>query len=175
MLSALLPVMPPVELIILAMAAVIASYIIFGITGFGSALIAAPVLAQAMPVAEIVPLLSLVDCTAIADQRHQARQEDRQGRDAAAGAADGDRQPARHLYPAEHAAAADDADPRRVRHRLCDLHDDLAAVAKAFQPRLGDSVRHHRRRIQRHVRRRRLSTRSISTGGCTTATRCAAR
>jgi len=65
MLSALLPVMPPVELIILAMAAVVASYIIFGITGFGSALIAAPVLAQAMPVAEIVPLLSLVDCTAI--------------------------------------------------------------------------------------------------------------
>ena len=64
-MSSLLPVMPSTQLIVLAMAAIVVSYIIFGITGFGSALVAAPVLAQAMPVAEIVPLLSLVDCTAI--------------------------------------------------------------------------------------------------------------
>jgi uncharacterized membrane protein YfcA len=40
------------------------AYVIFGITGFGTALIAAPVLAQVMPVATIVPLLSLLDCIA---------------------------------------------------------------------------------------------------------------
>src|SRR5687767_7780070 len=40
------------------------AYVIFGITGFGTALIAAPVLAQVMPVATIVPLLSLLDCLA---------------------------------------------------------------------------------------------------------------
>jgi uncharacterized membrane protein YfcA len=41
-----------------------AAYVIFGITGFGTALIAAPVLAQVMPVASIVPMLALLDCTA---------------------------------------------------------------------------------------------------------------
>jgi uncharacterized membrane protein YfcA len=40
------------------------AYIIFGIAGFGTALIAAPVLAQVMPVASIVPMLALLDCTA---------------------------------------------------------------------------------------------------------------
>ena len=40
------------------------AYVIFGITGFGTALIAAPVLAQVMPVATIVPMLALLDCTA---------------------------------------------------------------------------------------------------------------
>jgi uncharacterized membrane protein YfcA len=37
---------------------------IFGAAGFGSALIAAPILAQAMPVAAVVPLLALLDCLA---------------------------------------------------------------------------------------------------------------
>lgn len=40
------------------------AYMIFGITGFGAALIAAPVLAQLMPVADIVPTLALLDCVA---------------------------------------------------------------------------------------------------------------
>lgn len=40
------------------------AYIIFGIAGFGTALIAAPILAQVMPVASIVPMLALLDCTA---------------------------------------------------------------------------------------------------------------
>ncbi len=41
-----------------------AAYVIFGITGFGTSLIAAPVLAQVMPVATIVPMLALLDCLA---------------------------------------------------------------------------------------------------------------
>ncbi len=40
------------------------AYILFGIAGFGTALIAAPVLAQVMPVASIVPMLALLDCLA---------------------------------------------------------------------------------------------------------------
>jgi uncharacterized membrane protein YfcA len=40
------------------------AYIVFGIAGFGTALIAAPVLAQVMPVATIVPMLALLDCLA---------------------------------------------------------------------------------------------------------------
>ena len=40
------------------------SYIIFGIAGFGAVLLAAPVLAHRMPLAAIVPLLSLLDFSA---------------------------------------------------------------------------------------------------------------
>jgi hypothetical protein len=37
------------------------SYVVFGITGFGTALVASPLLAQFMPVGHIVPLLALLD------------------------------------------------------------------------------------------------------------------
>ncbi len=40
------------------------AYIVFGMTGFGTAMIAAPVLAQVMPIASIVPMLALLDCLA---------------------------------------------------------------------------------------------------------------
>ena len=39
----------------------VVAYIIFGIAGFGTALVAAPVLAHAMPIASVVPLLALLD------------------------------------------------------------------------------------------------------------------
>lgn len=42
-------------------ATMVVAYIIFGLTGFGSALIASPVLALFIPVAKIVPLLAIVD------------------------------------------------------------------------------------------------------------------
>lgn len=42
------------------------AYVIFGIAGFGTALVAAPVLTYVMPVAQIVPLLALMDCCAAA-------------------------------------------------------------------------------------------------------------
>ncbi len=45
-------------------AALVVAYVIFGIAGFGTALVAAPVLAYVMPVAQIVPLLALMDCSA---------------------------------------------------------------------------------------------------------------
>ncbi|MEQ5841272.1 permease [Paraburkholderia acidicola] len=37
------------------------SYVVFGIAGFGTALVASPLLAQFMPVSHIVPLLALLD------------------------------------------------------------------------------------------------------------------
>ena len=48
------------EMVVIFSTMVIA-YIIFGITGFGSALIASPILALFIPVAKIVPLLAIVD------------------------------------------------------------------------------------------------------------------
>lgn len=47
-----------------AVPAVFAAYFVFAIAAFGTALIAAPILAQVMPVAKVVPLLSLLDLVA---------------------------------------------------------------------------------------------------------------
>ncbi len=60
----ILTTLPPVELLVSVAIALFVAYAIFGITGFGSALIAAPVLAQIMPLSTIVPLLAILDCTA---------------------------------------------------------------------------------------------------------------
>ncbi len=57
----LIPALPTLAL---AIPIIAIAYIIFGMAGFGTALIAAPVLAQNMPVAAIVPLLALLDCLA---------------------------------------------------------------------------------------------------------------
>lgn len=46
--------------------AVALAYVIFSIAGFGTALVAAPVLAHTLPLAQIVPLLALLDCAAAA-------------------------------------------------------------------------------------------------------------
>jgi uncharacterized membrane protein YfcA len=51
-------------------AALAVAYVIFGIAGFGTALVAAPVLAYVMPVAQIVPLLALMDCSAALQTWH---------------------------------------------------------------------------------------------------------
>jgi len=40
------------------------AYVVFGLAGFGTALVAGPVLAHFVPVADIVPLLALLDCAA---------------------------------------------------------------------------------------------------------------
>jgi len=39
-------------------------YVILGMVGFGTTLVAAPVLAHSMPVSSIVPLLAIMDCAA---------------------------------------------------------------------------------------------------------------
>ncbi|VVD87734.1 permease [Pandoraea iniqua] len=45
-------------------AALVVAYLIFGIAGFGTALVASPVLAYTLPVAQIVPMLALLDFSA---------------------------------------------------------------------------------------------------------------
>lgn len=66
MYSEILAGLPSIGLFVIVGLALFAAYTIFGITGFGSALIAAPVLAQIMPVITIVPLLAILDCAAAA-------------------------------------------------------------------------------------------------------------
>ncbi|MDP9651075.1 sulfite exporter TauE/SafE family protein [Paraburkholderia caledonica] len=55
--------LPPLQLLVLC-AGVAVAYVIFGLAGFGTALVAGPVLAQFVPVATIVPLLALLDFVA---------------------------------------------------------------------------------------------------------------
>jgi uncharacterized membrane protein YfcA len=56
-----------------AAAAVFVAYGVFAIAGFGTALISAPVLAHVMPVAKVVPLLSVLDFAAAAASWHHLR------------------------------------------------------------------------------------------------------
>ncbi|MFT3814723.1 MAG: sulfite exporter TauE/SafE family protein [Acidovorax sp.] len=55
--------LPPIELLVVGLAVAVA-YVIFGLAGFGTALVAGPVLAYFIPVATIVPLLALLDFAA---------------------------------------------------------------------------------------------------------------
>jgi uncharacterized membrane protein YfcA len=56
--------LPSFETIAVALPALVVAYVIFGVAGFGAALVSAPVLAHVLPVATIVPLLALLDCAA---------------------------------------------------------------------------------------------------------------
>jgi uncharacterized membrane protein YfcA len=60
----ILTALPSADLLVSVALALFVAYTIFGVTGFGSALIAAPVLAQIMPISTIVPLLAMLDLTA---------------------------------------------------------------------------------------------------------------
>ena len=55
---------PSIWLLVIAFPAVALAYAIFAMAGFGAVFITAPVLAQLMPVATVVPVLALVDCGA---------------------------------------------------------------------------------------------------------------
>lgn len=61
-MDSLLP-LPPLQLAAVCLGVLVA-YVIFGLAGFGTALVAGPVLAQFVPVATIVPLLALLDFAA---------------------------------------------------------------------------------------------------------------
>ena len=56
--------LPPLWVLLVAFPAVTLAYMVFSMAGFGAVFITAPALAQAMPVAHVVPVLSLVDCGA---------------------------------------------------------------------------------------------------------------
>ena len=54
--------MPPLEVLIFAPLIVITAYIIFAISGFGSTLIAVPLLAHLFPLKFVIPTMVLLDC-----------------------------------------------------------------------------------------------------------------
>lgn len=71
--------LPSFTTIAAAVPAIVVAYAIFGIAGFGAALVSAPVLAHVLPVSTIVPLLALLDCAA--SLINGARLSDRTARD----------------------------------------------------------------------------------------------
>jgi uncharacterized membrane protein YfcA len=54
--------MPPIEVLIFAPLVVVTAYIIFAISGFGSTLIAVPLLAHLFPLKFVIPMIVLLDC-----------------------------------------------------------------------------------------------------------------
>jgi hypothetical protein len=54
--------MPPLEVWIFAPLIVITAYVIFGMSGFGSTLIAVPLLAHLFPLKFIIPMMVVLDC-----------------------------------------------------------------------------------------------------------------
>lgn len=54
--------MPNLEILIFAPLVILLAYLIFGISGFGSTLIAVPLLAHLMPLKFVIPVVLLLDC-----------------------------------------------------------------------------------------------------------------
>ena len=54
--------MPPVAVIVFCAAVVLMAYVIFGISGFGSTIIAVPLLAHFYPIQFVIPMIVLLDC-----------------------------------------------------------------------------------------------------------------
>lgn len=59
--STVIQALPSLDAWLLMSAALVVAYVIFGIAGFGTALVASPVLAYTLPLAQIVPMLALLD------------------------------------------------------------------------------------------------------------------
>lgn len=56
--------MPSLEVLVFSPLIVLLAYIIFGISGFGSTLIAVPLLAHLLPIKFVIPMVVLLDCVA---------------------------------------------------------------------------------------------------------------
>lgn len=67
--------MPSLAILALAPCAVLAAYVIFAISGFGSTLIAVPLLAHLFPLKFVVPVVVLLDATASYAQGFRLRAE----------------------------------------------------------------------------------------------------
>jgi len=53
---------PPLEVFVFAPLIVLTAYVIFGISGFGSTLIAVPLLAHLFPLKFVIPMMVILDC-----------------------------------------------------------------------------------------------------------------
>lgn len=65
--------MPSLEVLIFAPLIVLLAYIIFGISGFGSTLVAIPLLAHLFPIKFVIPMVVLLDCIATIRQAVKLR------------------------------------------------------------------------------------------------------
>lgn len=65
--------MPSIEVLVLAPLITIAAYVIFGISGFGSTLVAIPLLAHLFPIKFVIPMVVLLDCAATIRQAIKLR------------------------------------------------------------------------------------------------------
>lgn len=65
--------MPSIEVLIFAPLITLAAYIIFGISGFGSTLVAIPLLAHLYPIKFVIPMVVLLDCIATIRQAVKLR------------------------------------------------------------------------------------------------------
>ena len=54
--------MPPLEVLIFAPLIVVTAYVIFGLSGFGSTLVAVPLLAHLYPLKFVIPVMVVLDC-----------------------------------------------------------------------------------------------------------------
>ena len=54
--------MPPLDALILAPLIVVTAYVIFGLSGFGSTLVAVPLLAHLFPLKFVIPMMVVLDC-----------------------------------------------------------------------------------------------------------------
>ena len=54
--------MPPIELLVFTPLIVLGAYVVFGISGFGSTLMAVPLLAHLYPLKFVIPMVVVLDC-----------------------------------------------------------------------------------------------------------------
>jgi uncharacterized membrane protein YfcA len=54
--------MPPIEVLVIAPLVILTAYVIFGISGFGSTIIAVPLLAHLYPIKFVIPMVVTLDC-----------------------------------------------------------------------------------------------------------------
>jgi len=132
------------------------AYIVFGIAGFGTALVAGPILLMFMPLSKIIPLLVLLDLSRLRQPAAIATGCGQAGAVATA-AVHGDRlHPGRGVFaqPAFGSVAVVDG---AVYQRLRDLHLGGEGPAGATGGGLGGSHGHRRRFVRCVVRQWRLS------------------
>lgn len=77
--AAILGRMPPLEVLVFAPLIIVTAYIIFGISGFGSTIIAVPLLAHLFPLKFVIPMVVLLDCLAAASMGLRLRENVNRG------------------------------------------------------------------------------------------------
>ena len=67
--------MPSLEVLVFAPLIVFGAYLVFGMAGFGSTLIAVPLLVHLLPVKFVIPMVLLLDCVSAAGLGFKLREQ----------------------------------------------------------------------------------------------------